>query len=145
MNWMYARPKIKEFVMSLTFAIIKPDAVRNGHIGEILKIIERNELKVVEMRMLTLPLIDWQRFYAEHKDKHFFKDLTTFMASGPCVVLVLQHAMAQTLWRSLMPAIRSRSGNPGVPWENAVHGSDSNESAQREMSFFERLLHASSE
>lgn len=128
-----------------TLAIIKPDAVQKGCIGQILSIYERNHLSPVAMRMLTLTRLGAEKFYAEHQGKPFFDRLITFMSSGPLVAIMLTGDQAIQRHRTLMGSTDPAKAAPGTlralfgeaGERNAVHGSDSYESAMRELMFFE--------
>ncbi|MCS6857549.1 MAG: nucleoside-diphosphate kinase [Sandaracinaceae bacterium] len=127
-----------------TLAICKPDAVERGHIGEIIRAIESNQLKIRAMRMvhLTRPMADG--FYAVHRDRAFFRELIDFMTRGPSVIMVLEGENAIARWRELMGAtdpakaaegtLRKRFGASIT--ENAVHGSDGPETARFEIAWF---------
>ena len=129
-----------------TLAIIKPDGVARGLIGEVIKRIEAEHLKIIEMKMLQLSGADAQHFYRVHIDKPFFTDLIQFTCSGPIVVMVLEGLDAVKRWRNLMGAtksdeakkgtIRGDFGDQNVIRFNVVHGSDSPESAAFEISNF---------
>ena len=127
-----------------TLAIIKPDAVEAGHIGEIITAIERSGLRIRAMRMVHLSRQQAEGFYHVHRGKPFFEELVTFMSRGPVVVLCLEGEDAIARWRKLMGAtdpakaeegsLRKRFGtNIG---ENAVHGSDAPETAAFEVGYF---------
>lgn len=130
--------------MQRTLAIIKPDAVEAGHMGEILSIIEASGIRVVAMRMCRLTLSQAKAFYAVHRKRPFYRSLCKFMASGPVVVMVLEGENVISRWRDLMGPTDSREapkntvrGQFGTDKErNAVHGSDSPESALFEIPFF---------
>lgn len=127
-----------------TLSIIKPDAVAKNVIGEILTRFEKAGLKVVEMQMKTLSKADAEGFYAEHKERPFFADLVAFMTSGPVVVQVLEGENAIALNRELMGATNPKEAAEGTIRRdfaesidaNAVHGSDSAASAEREIAYF---------
>lgn len=127
-----------------TLSIIKPDAVRKNVIGQILSKFEGNGLKVAAMKMKHLTQAEAEGFYAEHKERGFFGDLVRFMISGPVVVLVLAGNDAILKNRELMGATDPKKAEPGTIRrefavsidENAVHGSDSPQSAEREIAFF---------
>lgn len=133
----------------VTFAIIKPDAVAAHHVGEILTIIEQSGFQIVAMEMRTIDRSLVEHFYAEHKGKPFFARLTSFMTSGPVVTLALKRENAVASWRQLMGAtdpqkaalgtIRARFAK-NMDEGNAVHGSDSVESAQHELGIFFPML-----
>jgi nucleoside-diphosphate kinase len=129
---------------NLTFAIIKPDAVRAGHIGNIIQRITDNGFRLRAVKMLHMTLREAEGFYAVHRERPFFAGLTEFMSSGPCVVMVLEKDGAVRAWRDLMGAtdpakadegtIRKEFG--GSVGENATHGSDSDENAAIEIAYF---------
>src|SRR5271163_3368066 len=87
-----------------TFAIIKPDAVTNGHIGQILTIIEKNGFRIVGLKMRTLSTGEAEAFYAVHKERGFFPGLVKFMTEGPVVVMALERDNAVKVWRDVMGA-----------------------------------------
>jgi len=127
-----------------TLAIVKPDAVARGVIGQILTRIERAGLKIVAARLLWLTKEQAAGFYAVHRERPFFDSLCTFMTQGPCLVLVLEGEGAIQRWRDLMGATDPRKAAPGTIRAdfaasieaNAVHGSDSPESAAFEIGYF---------
>ncbi|MCL6415364.1 nucleoside-diphosphate kinase [Aestuariirhabdus sp. Z084] len=127
-----------------TLSIIKPDAVAKNVIGKIYSRFETNGLKVVGAKMLHLSQELAEGFYAEHKERPFFADLVAFMTSGPVVVSVLEGENAVAAHRDLMGATNPKEAAEGTIRadfaesidENAVHGSDSPESAAREISYF---------
>lgn len=127
-----------------TLSIIKPDAVASHHIGEIIARFEKAGLNVAAIKMTTLSKQQAEAFYAVHKDKPFFADLTTFMSSGPVVAIVLEGPNAVTKNREIMGATDYRKAAPGTIradfaqsiTKNAVHGSDSLENAKIEIEFF---------
>ncbi len=130
-----------------TFSIIKPNAMKKNVIGDIVSQFENNGLKVAAAKLALISKSKCEEFYAEHKTRPFFGELVSFMTSGPVFLMVLQGENAVAKNRDLMGAtdpkkaavatIRAKFGdNVG---ENAVHGSDSLQSAQREIAlFFER-------
>lgn len=130
--------------MQQTLSIIKPDAVKDGVIGKIIDKFESNGLRIAAMKKLQLNKNDAMKFYAIHKDKPFFEELTNFMTSGPVVVMVLEGNDAVSLNRKLMGATNPKEAEPGTirasfaksTGENAVHGSDSIENAASEIAFF---------
>ena len=130
--------------MERTLAIVKPDAVRRGLTGDILKRIESSELKVVGLRKIQLSRTDAERFYEVHKSKPFFSGLCDYMTSGPVVVAVLQGEGAITKWRQLMGATDPKKAAPGTirkdfgldVEQNSTHGSDAPETAAQEIAFF---------
>ena len=127
-----------------TLSIIKPDAVAKNVIGEIYSRFEKAGLKVVASKMLRLDDELAGGFYAEHRERGFFGDLLTFMTSGPVMVQVLEGEGAVLKNRELMVATNPADAEAGTIRAdfavsidaNAVHGSDSVESAQREVSYF---------
>jgi nucleoside-diphosphate kinase len=129
---------------SQTLSIIKPDAVAANHIGEIIERFEKANLKVVAAKMTRLTKSEAEKFYAVHRARPFFKDLVTYMTSGPIFVQVLQGVDAVAKNRELMGATDPKKADPGTIRAdfgtdiqfNAVHGSDSAESAKSEIAFF---------
>lgn len=127
-----------------TFSIIKPDAVAKNVIGKIVSRFESNGLKIVEMQLKQLSREEAEGFYAEHKERPFFGDLVEFMTSGPVVVQVLEGENAIALNRDLMGATNPQEAAEGTIRRdfaqsidaNAVHGSDSPASAEREIAYF---------
>jgi nucleoside-diphosphate kinase len=129
---------------TLTFAIIKPDAVRAGNIGNIIQRITDHGFKVRALKMLQLSKPVAEGFYAVHRERSFFGELVEFMISGPVVVLALERENAVQAWRDLMGPTDSTKAPKGTirgdfgtnVGENAVHGSDSPENAGIELSYF---------
>lgn len=127
-----------------TLSIIKPDAVKKQIIGEIQTRIHQAKLDIIAMKMVRLTKEQAEGFYAEHQDKPFFANLVKFMMSGPIVVQVLQGENAIERYRQLMgPSDLSkaaagtlRADFANSVRENAVHGSDSLASAEREIAYF---------
>jgi nucleoside-diphosphate kinase len=127
-----------------TLSIVKPDAVARNIIGEIYSRFENNGLIIVAARMMRLTEDDAKGFYAEHEGKPFFDDLVAYMTSGPVVVQVLEGEGAIAGNRELMGATNPAEAAPGTiradfaesVEANAVHGSDSPESAEREIAYF---------
>ena len=127
-----------------TLAIIKPDAVKKDAIGDIISRYEKAGLKPVAVRMLRMSKAVAEGFYAVHRQRPFFDSLTTFIASGPVVVLVLEGKDAIKRNRELMGATDPAKAAPGTIRAaygtniefNAVHGSDSAESARVEINYF---------
>jgi nucleoside-diphosphate kinase len=127
-----------------TLVIVKPDAVRRGLVGEILSRLERKGLRIEEMRMMRIDRDLADRHYEEHRDKPFFAELTDFITSGDVVVARVSGEQAVGVVRALMgptdPAEAPQGtirGDYGlVITENLVHGSDSPESAKRELDLF---------
>lgn len=127
-----------------TLSIIKPDAVEKNQVGEILEYFENAGLHIVAAKLVQLTPEQAKSFYAVHKDKAFYNDLVTFMTSGPVLVQVLEGEDAVAVNRQVMGATDPRQASPGTiradfgtnVQRNAVHGSDSPENAQKEISFF---------
>jgi nucleoside-diphosphate kinase len=127
-----------------TLSIIKPDAVRKNCIGEITKRFENAGLKVIAAKMESLNKEQVEKFYEIHKGKPFFNELVEFMSSGPVMIQVLEGPDAILRNRELMGATDPKQANPGTiradfaenVSENAVHGSDSSETATKEINFF---------
>ena len=127
-----------------TLSIIKPDAVANNVIGQIVARFETAGLKVVALRMLRLSRQDAEGFYAVHRERPFFRDLVGFMESGPVVVQVLEGENAIQINRDLMGATDPNKAAPGTIRAdfaqsidaNAVHGSDGADTAKGEIAYF---------
>lgn len=127
-----------------TLSIIKPDAVQNNHIGEIISRFEDSGLRIAAIKMVKLNKDQAGKFYQVHKERPFYKELVDFMSSGPIVVLVLEGKQAVTKNRQLMGATDPSKAEKGTiradlaesMGRNAVHGSDSPEAAQDEILFF---------
>ena len=132
--------------MERTLAIIKPDAVAAGHVGEILQRIEAEEFAIRALRMVRLSRADAEGFYAVHRDRPFFASLTAFMASGPAVVLALEADGAIGRWRGIMGATDPAKAPEGSLRRqfgtsierNATHGSDAPDTAAFELGYFFR-------
>lgn len=130
--------------MERTLSIIKPDAVRGKHIGDIIQRFEREGLRIAAMRLTWLSRREAEGFYAEHAGKKFFDELVAFMTSGPVVVMVLEGENAIARNREIMGATNPANAAEGTLrklyaasiGENAVHGSDSPASAAREVAYF---------
>jgi nucleoside-diphosphate kinase len=127
-----------------TFSIIKPDAVAKNVIGEIYSRFEKSGLKIVAAKMLHLSQDQAEGFYAEHKERGFFKDLVAFMVSGPVIMQVLEGKNAVLKHREIMGATNPKDAAAGTIRadfansidENAVHGSDALATAEREIAYF---------
>ena len=127
-----------------TLSIIKPDAVAKNVIGEIISRFEKNNLKIIAAKLITLSASDAGGFYAEHEGKPFYNDLIEFMTSGPVFIQVLEGEDAISKNRELMGNTDPSKADPGTIRAdfaqtidaNAVHGSDSEISAEREIAFF---------
>jgi nucleoside-diphosphate kinase len=130
--------------MERTLSIIKPDGVLRGLVGDVIKRIEGRGLKIVAMKMLHLTQGQARGFYAVHRERPFFEGLTTFMSSGPAVVMVLEGDNAIARWRELMGATDYRKAAEGTIRrefatdieKNVVHGSDALETAAFEIGYF---------
>jgi len=130
--------------MERTFAIIKPDAFAAGHAGKILARIYAEGFKVVGLKKLYLSKVEAEGFYAVHKERPFFGELTDFMSSGPCIVMALEAENAIKKWRDLMGATNPAEAAAGTLrkefgasiGENATHGSDAPETAEFELGYF---------
>jgi len=127
-----------------TLTIIKPDAVEAGHIGDIIKIFEGKDFKVVAARLVNLTRKEAEGFYAVHRGKPFFESLTTFMSSGPALAMVLEGEQVISRLREVMGATNPANAAPGTIRKlyatnierNAVHGSDAAETAAFEIGYF---------
>ena len=127
-----------------TLSMIKPDGVSRNLIGEVLSFFEKGGLRIVAMKMLRLTKEQAKEFYIVHKDKPFYDELTDYMSSGPIVALVLEGENAIARCREIMGATDPAEAAEGTirktfalsKGENTVHGSDSPESAAREIAFF---------
>lgn len=127
-----------------TLILVKPDGVRRSLIGEIVGRFERKGLTIAAMKMLTFSAELAERHYNEHVDKPFFPELKAFITSGPVVAMVIEGPDAIALSRKLMGATKVADAEPGTirgdlaltTTENLVHGSDSTESAAREIPIF---------
>jgi len=132
--------------MQKTFAIIKPDAVKAGHTGAIIARIEQAGFRIAGMRLTHLSKKEAEGFYAVHRERPFFGELTTFMSSGPAVLLALEAPDAIKKWRDLMGATDPAKADAGTLRKefgtsignNATHGSDAPETAAFELGYFFR-------
>jgi nucleoside-diphosphate kinase len=130
--------------MEKTLSIIKPDGVARGHIGDVIKRLEQNNLKIVAMKMIHMTKAQAEGFYAVHKERPFFASLTEFMSSGPAVVMVLAGDNVIARYRELMGATDCRVAAAGTIRKdfatdierNVVHGSDAPETAAFEIGYF---------
>lgn len=130
--------------MERTFSIIKPDAVERNLIGEITQRFENNGLRIVASKMVRLSKVHAEAFYVEHKGREFYEPLVNYMTSGPLMVQVLEGENAIAKNREIMGVTDPEKAAAGTiradfaksVRENCVHGSDSEESAAREISFF---------
>jgi len=129
---------------NLTFAIIKPNAVRTGKSGPILAMINEGGFEISALKMVQLTTEQAESFYEVHRGKSFYGELVEFMTSGPVIVMILKHANAVDEFRKLIGATDPSKAEPGTIRKlfaisikmNAVHGSDSDENAIRESNFF---------
>ena len=130
--------------MERTLAIIKPDGVVRGIIGEVIKRLEGNDFKIIAMKMIHMSKKQAEGFYAVHQGKPFFESLVEFMSSGPIIAAVLQKENAVEEYRQLIGATNPENAEEGTIRKkyaeslemNAVHGSDSDENANIEADFF---------
>ena len=130
--------------MERTFAIVKPDAVANGHTGDIIGIAQKAGFRVVGMKMKRLSELEAQGFYEVHKERPFYGSLVKFMTEGPVVVMVLEAPDAIKKWRETMGATNPANAAEGTIRKrfaqsierNCVHGSDAPETAAVEIPFF---------
>ena len=127
-----------------TFAMIKPDAVNNGHSGKILDRIINAKFKILGIKMIRMTKKQAEGFYSIHSEKPFFEDLTSFMSSGKSLVLALEKENAVESWRNTIGATNPEEAEKGTIRkdfasslsENAVHGADSDKNALIEIGFF---------
>ena len=130
--------------MGKTLSIIKPDGVQRGLIGEVVKMLEQNNLDIVAMKMLHMTKKQAEGFYAVHRERPFFESLTGFMSSGPAIVMVLEGDNVITRYRDLMGATDCREATEGTIRkafatdieQNVTHGSDAPETASFEIAYF---------
>ena len=127
-----------------TFAIVKPDAVKDGHLGEIISAIEQGGLRIVGLKLTRLTSAICNGFYHEHVGKGFYPELEAFMTEGPVAIMVLEGENAILGWRELMGATNPANAAEGTLRKrfgasigrNATHGSDKPESAKFEVGYF---------
>ena len=127
-----------------TFAMIKPDAINNGHSGKILDRIINTKFKILGIKMIRMTKRQAEGFYSIHSEKPFFEDLTSFMSSGKTLVLALEKENAVEAWRNTIGATNPAEAEKGTIRkdfasslsENAVHGADSDKNALIEIGFF---------
>ena len=127
-----------------TYAMIKPDAIRNGHMGKILDRTINAGFKILGAKLIRMTKAQAEGFYAIHKERPFFEELTTFMSSGQTMVLALEKDNAVSAWRATIGATNPEEAEDGTIRkefatslsENAVHGADSDENAKIEIGFF---------
>ena len=131
-------------MMQRTFSIVKPDAVRNGHTGAILAEIAKAGFKIVAIKKASISVAQAQGFYYVHKERPFFGDLCAFMSSGPLVLMVLEKENAIADLRKLMGATNPANAEDGTIrkrfagsiQENAIHGSDAEDTAAFEIGYW---------
>ena len=129
---------------NLTFAIIKPDAVKNGNTGKIYDRINSAGFKILGAKLIRITLAQAQGFYAIHEGKPFYEELTEFMSSSQAMVIALQKENAVSAWRETIGATNPKEAAEGTIrrdfatsiGENAVHGSDSDDNTKKEIGFF---------
>ena len=130
--------------MQRTLSIIKPDGVSRKVIGDVIKRLEENNLKIIAMKLIHMTKAQAEGFYAVHRERPFFASLTDFMCSGPAVVMVLEGENAISRYRELMGATNFKDAAPGTIRadfatdieKNVVHGSDAPETAAFEIGYF---------
>lgn len=130
--------------MERTFVMIKPDGVRKGLVGEVISRFERIGLSILALKLVHLKREEAEELYAVHKGKSFFEPLVNYVTSGPVVMMVLEGTGAINVVRKVMGATDPQEAQPGTIRgdfalsieENIVHGSDSKETASREISLF---------
>lgn len=130
--------------VEMTFSIIKPNSIKKNHIGGIIQKFEENGLKIAAAKLVHLSKSKCEEFYAEHKARPFFGELVSFMTSGPVMLMCLKGENAVAKNREVMGATDPKKAAPGTiralfgdnVGENSVHGSDSLESAKRELALF---------
>lgn len=130
--------------MQRTLAIIKPDGVQRGLVGEVIRRLEKSQLPIIALKMVHMSRDQAEGFYAVHRQRPFFESLTKFMSSGPCVVMVLEGENAIARYRELMGATNYEEAAEGTIRrefatdieKNVVHGSDAPETAAFEIGYF---------
>lgn len=127
-----------------TYAMVKPDGVKRGLTGEIIRRIEQKGFRIVGLKQLVISRETAEKHYGEHRDKPFFDGLVSFITSGPVVAMVLEGENAILEWRKMMGATNPKDAAPGtirgdfatILDENVAHGSDAPETAEREIGIF---------
>jgi nucleoside-diphosphate kinase len=127
-----------------TYAMIKPDGVQRGLVGEVVARIERKGFRIVALKQMTIPRATAEKHYGEHQGKPFFEGLVSFITSGPVVAMVVEGENAIAEWRKMMGATNPADATPGTIRgdyattidENVAHGSDAPETAKREIGIF---------
>ncbi len=130
--------------MERTLSIIKPDGVGRGLVGQVIKRLEANDLNIIAMKMIHMTKAQAEGFYAVHKERPFFESLTTFMSSGPAIIMVLEGDNVIARYRELMGATNFEEAAEGTIRrefatdieKNVVHGSDAPETAAFEIGYF---------
>jgi nucleoside-diphosphate kinase len=130
--------------MERSLSIIKPDGVKRGLIGEVVRMLEENKLEIIAMKMIHMTKQQAEGFYAVHRERPFFQSLTDFMSSGPAVVMVLEGENVIARYRELMGATNYEEAAEGTIRkafatdieQNVVHGSDAPETAAYEIGYF---------
>ncbi len=131
-------------MMQRTFSIIKPDAVNEGHAGEILALLERVGFRILALRMTRLSQPQAEGFYAVHRERPFFPSLVKFMTEGPVIVMALERPDAVLKLREVMGATNPANADEGTIRKrfarsierNCIHGSDAPETAEAELRYF---------
>jgi nucleoside-diphosphate kinase len=129
-----------------TYAMVKPDGVKRGLVGEVVRRIEAKGLRIVGMKLMQISRETAERHYGEHMGKPFFEGLVSFITSGPVVAMVLEGEGAISAWRTMMGATNPKDAAPGTLRgdlattidENVAHGSDAPATAEREIGIFFR-------
>ncbi len=127
-----------------TFFMVKPDGVKRNIVGQVIDRVEQEGFKISKMKMMTISNELAEEHYGEHKDKPFFQDLVSFITSGPVVAMEVEGEDVVSKVRRIMGATNPSDADPGTIRadfatkleENVVHGSDSKESAERELGLF---------
>ena len=130
--------------IELTYAMVKPDGVKRGLVGEVVRRLEAKSFRIVGMKLMQIPRETAERHYGEHKGKPFFEGLVSFITSGPVVAMVVEGENAIGEWRKMMGATNPKDAAPGTIRgdfastidENVAHGSDAPETAEREIGIF---------
>jgi nucleoside-diphosphate kinase len=130
--------------MERTYLMIKPDGVQNGHVGEIVSRFEKKGLKLIAMKFMAIPKETAEVHYGEHKGKKFYDSLISYITSGPVVAMVWEGEDAVSVCRNMMGKTNPKESAPGTirgdygmqTGRNVIHGSDSPESAEREIKIF---------
>jgi nucleoside-diphosphate kinase len=127
-----------------TFAMVKPDGVKRGLVGEVITRLERKGFRIVGLKLMQIPRETAERHYGEHQGKPFYEGLVSFITSGPVVMMVVEGEDAISEWRKMMGATNPKDAAPGTLRgdfastidENVVHGSDAPATAEREIAIF---------